>query len=165
MQTSEQAESRRSAVAEERHTSEEYNRVGLALSLFAALCFFSALWFVNGFFTARTIVTLSGLSWGAGWLAHIVISLIEHHLWRMRATVSRMPRAVLLGIYALIICVGIADVLTSAIAFLMLFAGAGISPVDTTTQIVSIVLAETIAILPEPTIVWLTIALWRVVRN
>jgi hypothetical protein len=149
----------------------EYNRVGLALAIFAALFFFVALWAVNGYFTARTVraagqlLGIAALSWGAGWLTHIVISLIEHHLWRLRETVSNAPRFVLLGVYCLIIFVGVLDVLTSALAFLLLFSSFGLSVTDPTVRFVSVVLAEVIAIIPEPLIVWLCVALWRVIRN
>jgi hypothetical protein len=149
----------------------EYNRVGLALAIFAALCFFGALWGVNGYFTARTVRTVghflqvSSLSWGSGWLTHIVISLIEQHLWRLREAVSNAPRFVLVGVYCLIVGVGIVDVLTSAIAFLLLFSSLGLSLTDPTVRFVSVVLAEIIAIIPEPIIVWLVVALWRVIRD
>lgn len=150
---------------------DEYNRVGLALAIFAALCFFVALWCLNGYFTARTVYSLglnfsiATLSWGTGWLTHIVVSLIEQHLWRLRTSLENMPRFVLLGIYALIILVGVIDVLTSSLAFLLLFNSMGLSPTEPTLRFACVVLAETIAILPEPVIVWLAVALWRVVTD
>jgi hypothetical protein len=150
---------------------QEYNRVGLALSILAALCFFLALWGLNGFFTARTVVGLgnslniAALSWGAGWLVHIVVSLIEHHLWRLRQAVAGAPGFVLLAVYGLIIAVGVIDVLTSTIAFLFLFETVGLSAMDSTLRLISTVLAAVIAILPEPTVVWLSVALWRVVKE
>lgn len=58
---------------------EQYNRVGLALAIFAALCFFCALWGLNGYFTARTVRSIGlllgfvSVSWGAGWLTHVVV--------------------------------------------------------------------------------------------
>src|SRR6266508_3178185 len=143
----------------------EYNRVGLALAIFAALCLFCALWGLNGYFTSRTVrsiglfLHISSISWGAGWLTHVIISLIEQHLWRLREAVENAPRFVVLGVYCLIVLVGVIDVLTSAFAFLSLFASLGMSPVDPTIRFVSTVLAEVIAILPEPLIVWLAIAL------
>jgi hypothetical protein len=151
--------------------AQEYNRVGLALAIFAALCFFCALWGLNGYFTARTIrglgqtFEIASLSWGVGWLVHIVVSLIEQHLWRLREAVAGAPRFVLVGVYCLIILVGVVDVLTSALAFLELFSSAGFSVLDPTTRVISTILAEVIAILPEPVIIWLAIALWRVVHD
>ena len=85
----------------------EYNRVGLALAIFAALSFFCALWAVNGYFTSRTvrsiglILHLASVSWGAGWLVHVIISLIEQHLWKLREAVSNAPGFVLVGVYCL----------------------------------------------------------------
>lgn len=149
----------------------EYNRVGLALAIFAALCFFCALWALNGYFTARTVRSIGilfhilWLSWGAGWLVHVVISLIEHHLWRLRDAVDNAPRIVLYAVYSLIIVVGTLDVLSSALAFLLFFAAFGFPLFDQTTIVTSTVLAEVIAILPEAVIVWLVVALWRVIRG
>jgi hypothetical protein len=149
----------------------EYNRVGLALAVFAALCFFVSLWGLNGYFTSRTVRSigllfhLQGVSWGAGWLVHVIVSLIEHHLHRLREAVNNAPGFVLVGVYCLIILVGVLDVLTSALAFLILFHSFGFSVTDPSVRFTSIVLAEIIAIIPEPLIVWLAVALWRVVRD
>lgn len=150
---------------------EHYNRAGLALAVFAALCFFGALWGVNGYFTARTVRSVglvlfgAAVSWGTGWLVHVVISVIEHHLWRLRHAVSGAPLTVVVGVFALIILVGVLDVLTSTFAFLLLFASFGLPIADPTVRFSSVVLAEVIAIIPEPIIVWLIVALWRVVRG
>lgn len=151
--------------------SHEYNRVGLALAIFAALCFFLVLWGLNGYFTARTIVSL-GLhfqialfSWGMGWLIHIIVSLIENHLWKLRGAVGGAPGFVLFGVYGLIVLVGTIDVLTSSLAFLQLFASFDLSPTDPTIRTISIVLAEVIAIVPEPVIVWLAVVLWRIIQD
>lgn len=147
----------------------EYHRTGLALSIFSAFCFFCSLWLLNGYFTARTVVVLGNLfgfvalSWGTGWLVHVVVSLVEHHLWRLRTTLTRAPGAVYVGIYTLIIVVGVLDVFTSSLAFLLLFASTGFSVFSLTAIIISTVLAEVIAILPETVIVWLIIGLWRVI--
>jgi hypothetical protein len=135
----------------------EYNRVGLALAIFAAFCLFCALWAVNGYFTARTvrsiglILRLASVSWGAGWLVHIIVSLVEHHLWKARHAMSETPSFVIMGMYCLIIGVGVLDVVTSAS--------------DPSVRFVSVVFAEVIAILPESLIVWLAVALWRVIHD
>jgi hypothetical protein len=148
----------------------EYNRVGLSLAIFAALCFFASLWLLNGYFTARTVVGLGRatdtafLSWGTGWLLHIIVSLIEQHLWKLRGTLGGAPGIVLVGVYALIIGVGTIDVLTSTLAFLLLFDGLGLPATDGSIRFISTLLAEVIAIIPEPIIVWLAIALWRLIR-
>ena len=149
----------------------EYNRAGLALAIFAALCFFCGLWGVNGYFTARTVRGVGllfgviSLSWSAGWLVHVVVSLIEHHLWKLRKAVKSAPLVVHIAVYCLIVLVGVLDVFTSTLAFLTLFATFGFSVIDPTVRTVAVVLAEIIAIIPEPVIVWLSIALWRVMRS
>jgi hypothetical protein len=168
---SEQSKVRSTSLKSNNTVEQEYNRVGLALAIFAALCLFCALWGLNGYFTARTVrnaaysLFLVSLSWGIGWLIHIIVSLIEHHLWRLREAIGNAPRFVLLGVYALIVLVGVLDVLTSTLAFLLLFDSFGISALDPSVRVASILFAEVIAIIPEPIIVWLTVALWRIVRD
>src|SRR5689334_22661584 len=138
----------------------QYNRIGLTLAIFSALCFFLALWGLNGYFTASTVLSLgkylgaASVSWGTGWLVHIVTSLIEHHLHRVRGAVGGTPSFVFLSVYGLILFVGALDVLTSALAFLFFFNSFGFNPTDPTARFVSVVLAEVIAILPESLIVW-----------
>jgi hypothetical protein len=168
---SEQSKVRSAPLKSSNSVEQEYNRVGLALAIFAALCLFCALWGLNGYFTARTVrnaaysLFLVSLSWGIGWLVHIIVSLIEHHLWRLREALGNTPRFVLVGVYALIIVVGVLDVLTSTLAFLLLFDSLGLSVLDPSVRVMSTIFAEIIAIIPEPTIVWLVVALWRILRD
>ena len=107
----------------------------------------------------------ASVSWGAGWLVHVVISIIEHHLWRLRHAVAGAPITVIVGVFALIILVGVLDVFTSTLAFLLLFNSFGLDVLDPSVRFSGVVLAEIIAILPESVIVWLAVALWRVVRD
>jgi hypothetical protein len=150
---------------------QEYNRVALALAIFATLCVFVALWGLNGYFTARTVVAggrllaLAFLTWGTGWLAHLVISLIERHLWRLRQHLRGGPFIVTAAVYGVVLLVGVADVFTSVIGVLDLAARAGFDVQAFSTRIVATVLAETIAILPEPVIIWLSVALYRVIKS
>jgi len=151
--------------------TQQYNRVGLALAVFASLCFFTALWVLNGYFTSRTIYRLGQshdlvfLSWGTGWLIHLVISLIEQHLWKLRTAVGGAPGIVLVAVYTLVVIVGVVDVLTSSLAFLELLATARFSPIMPATHLIATLLSEVIAIIPEPLIIWLSIALWRIVQD
>lgn len=160
-----------SSVVADEAVAQEYNRIGLALAVFAALFLFGTLWLVNGYFTARTVRTISialgfaSLSWGTGWLVHVVVSLIEHHLWRLRETLSRAPRIVIQVIYCLVVIVGVLDVLTSTVAFMQLFAWLGYAPFNLNTVLVSVIFAEIIAIIPEQIIVWLIVALMHVIHN
>jgi hypothetical protein len=150
---------------------DQYNRTGLALAIFAALFFFIALWGLNGYFTARTVrslgtlLGLSAFSWGSGWLVHVVVSLIEHHLFKLKEALGNAPALLIVVIYILIVVVGSLDVFTSTLAFLDLFSQAGLSPTNPTVRFVAVLFAEVIAIVPEPVIVWLCIALWRVTRS
>lgn len=149
----------------------QYNRIGLVLALLAALWFFVALWSLNGFFTASTVRAVGGflgaasVPWSVGWLVHIIISIIEQHLYRLRAAVKNAPLPVLAGVYGLIVFVGVVDVLSSSLAFLLFFNSLGLDITDPTVRFVSIALAEVIAIAPEPLIVWLFMALYQVIRK
>jgi len=148
----------------------EYNRVSLALAIFATLCFFCALWGINGFFTARAVASagtwlhVAALSWPIGWLIHIIVSLIEQHLWRLREHLQSAPPAVYIGVYTLIVVVGVLDVFTSALSILLLITSVGLSPTAVPMIVISTLLSEVIAIFPEPVIVWLTVTLYRVIR-
>lgn len=161
----------RSSPSKEVKVSDQYNRVGLVLALLAALWFFVALWCLNGYFTASTVravaLLLGGavVPWSVGWLVHIIISLIEQHLWRLRAAVKGAPLPVLAGVYGLIVFVGVLDVLSSSLAFLLFFLSFGLNLADPTVRCVSVALAEVIAITPEPLIVWLFMALYQVIRK
>lgn len=149
----------------------QYNRVGLVLALLAALWFFVALWGLNGYFTANTVRAVGLLlgtaaaPWTVGWLVHIIISLIEQHLWKLRKAIKDAPLPALLGVYGLIVFVGVVDVLSSSLAFLLLFNSLGLDIADPTVRFVSVGLAEVIAIAPEPLIVWLFMALYQVIRK
>jgi hypothetical protein len=149
----------------------QYNRVGLILAIFAALWFFVALWALNGYFTASTVRAVglllgaTSVSWGVGWLVHIIVSLIEQHLWKLRAALGNAPLPILAAIYGLIIFVGVLDVLSSALAFLVFFNSLGLLVTDPSVRFASVVLSEIIAILPEPIIVWLFLALYQVIKK
>lgn len=149
----------------------QYNRIGLVLALLAALWFFCALWALNGYFTSSTVRAVGMLlgatvvPWSVGWLVHIIISIIEQHLWRLRTAVQNAPLPVLAGVYSLIVFVGVVDVLSSSLAFLLFFNSFGLDIADPTVRFVSVALAEVIAIAPEPLIVWLFMALYQVIRK
>lgn len=84
-----------------------------------ALTFWIALWGLNGASTALPFALLGrqfgalGLWLGVGVCVHIVVSLIENHLWR---SFRRCSRGEKLAIAAEILLVGVFDVLTAAVA-------------------------------------------------
>ncbi len=120
----------------------------------AAATLWAALWLANGYFTVSFLSAL-GIAWWWGCLAHLVISLIEQHLWRSRRRSA----------YPLVIAVGTLDVYTSAFGLLSLFAAWGV-PLDGFVLLGAVtVLAEGIAIAPEPQLVDHLVAIRRYVRG
>ncbi len=163
-----QASQVRSAHGQSTRAGAEYSRVRLALALLAALVLFVALWLLNGFFTARSVLAISALigtsamPWSVGWLVHIIITLLELAFWPFRDLLIKIsaPRGVLWAMCGLAFLVGAADVLSSAVGFLGIFHSGALS-----ATMISTALAEAIAVGPEPIVVWLLVALWRVVRT
>lgn len=128
-----------------------------------ALTFWIVLWGLNGASTALPFFLLgrwlgnTGLWLGIGICVHIIVSLVENHLWRSLRRCSRGER---LAIAVEIFVVGVFDVLTAAVAFLLFFSYLGLATPTLAWYAVSAILAETIAIGAE-----LMIRLhWRLMR-
>ncbi len=120
----------------------------------AAATLWAALWLANGYFTVTYLQSLGIAPWW-GVLAHLVISLIEQHLHRSRRRSS----------YPLVIAVGTFDVYTSALGLLALLTSWGV-PLDGLALLTAAtVLAEGIAIAPEPQLVDHIAAVRRYVRG
>ncbi len=110
-----------------------------AASEVAAATIWLVLWCVNGLLTVLYLGSW-GLAWPAGILAHLVISLIEHHLWRGRRRST----------YPLIFAVGLVDVYSSAHELLRLALGYGVPLAYMDLVLLVTALAMAIAIAPEP---------------
>lgn len=149
-----------------------YNRGGVIAASCVGLAIFLSLWLLNGYFTARTAAGLGRfyavpwLTWGAGWCIHLIISVAEQHSWKIPHYAASIPalRDVLgylvLCMWFIAVAVGSADVLTTAVGLIDFFGA-----VSFTAQIVCVILAELIAVLPEPLIVGLVILLYRLIRR
>lgn len=128
-----------------------------------ALVFWIALWLLNGasttlpFFLFGQSVGAPGVWLGVGVCVHLVVSLIENHLWR---SFRRCSRGETLAIAAEIFGVGVFDVLTAAAAFFLFFLYLGVATPTLTWYAICTLLAEVIAIGAE-----LMIRLhWRLMR-
>lgn len=114
-----------------------------------ALTFWIALWVLNGTSTALPFVLFGlrigavGVWLGVGICVHLVVSLIENHLWR---SFGRCRRAEKLAIALEIFVVGAFDVLTAAVAFYLLFMYLGLASPSLSWYAICVILAETIAI-------------------
>lgn len=111
-----------------------------------------ALWFLNGAMTIALALSL-GLPWWLGAGGHVVISVVEQHGRRSQRWSMRL----------LILLFGFVDVLSSALGIQAFLTTRGApSGADTwLAAVVYTVLAEFIAIAPEPFLVGHLFALWR----
>jgi hypothetical protein len=157
-----------------------YEFGGLLLAEFAALVIWLVFWLANGFFTALfvQIVALQlvdGLNrfiagtiapdvqlalsvtaaWGLGGLMHVIVTLIELHLWRSgrRST------------YPLILAVGIFDVYTSTRGIQALAAVWSLPTSGWVWLLLYVGLAEAIALFPERRMVDHGTAIWLMLRR
>lgn len=125
-----------------------------------ALTFWIVLWLLNGASTTLPFYLFgrSGLWLGIGICAHIIVSLIENHLWRSFRRCSRAER----GLLAVeIFIVGVVDVLTATLALYLLFLYLGLASPSLTWYAICTILAEVIAIGAE-----IMIRLhWRLMRS
>lgn len=132
-----------------------------------ALTFWIALWLLNGASTALPFTLLGqrlgaagaqlGLWIGAGICVHVIVSLIENHLWRSFPRCRPEEKGALA---AEILFVGFLDVFTAALSLFALFTYLGLATPSLTWYAVCTIFAEVIAIGAE-----LMIRLhWRLMR-
>lgn len=158
----------------------DYEFGTLLLAEFATLVLWLIFWLANGFFTAlfvhawalRLVDGLNGFlaqsvgvdfsltlssstAWGLGACLHLMISLIELHLWRSgrRST------------YLTIIAVGIFDVFTSAWGISALAKAWGLPGTGLAWIVLYVLLAEAIALFPERRMVDHGMALWIMLQR
>ena len=129
-----------------------------------ALTFWFALWLLNGATTALPFVLLGqrfsapGIWLGVGACVHIIVTLIENHLWRSFRTCNTGEKIAIAGE---ILFVGVLDVLTAAVAFFFFFSYLGLATPSVAWYAICTILAEIIAIGAE-----LMIRLhWRLMRT
>jgi len=141
-----------------------YRRMRAAIGLAILLLVFCFIWMINGSFTAAMVMGLGGtLSWG--WAAHFINSALEV-LPMFLAPYLRdlvVPRGIVVFVWLLSLPFGAFDVFSSAVQVAPWFAWTGASGILQHTQ--NTLLAELIAFLPEPMIIWLFLALFTVVRS
>ncbi|NTV61911.1 MAG: hypothetical protein HGA65_00025 [Oscillochloris sp.] len=141
----------------------QQGRASVGLTIIALL--FITAWLLNGYFTARAVVMLGG-DWAFGATVHLVLTAVEltsvFVAPALRAV--RAPGWVHLVIWAIVLPFGAIDTLTSALGFIGWGLALGL-PVGLFLSVGATVLAEVIAFLPEPMLVWLTAALLRVLKG
>jgi len=141
-----------------------YRQMRAAVGLAILLLVFGFVWIINGSFTAGMVLGLGGtLTWG--WALHFTNSALEV-LPVFLAPFLRsltVPRGIVVVIWVLSLPFGVFDVLSSAIGVRSWFLWTGAQGVIQHTQ--NTLLAEGIAFLPEPMIIWLFLALYTVLRS
>ena len=150
--------------------AKQYKRGRAAGGLTMFILLWSALWLLNGYFTARTVVAGGmhfslGLGWGAGWLTHIVLALIELSIIFITPYLRDAPLFIVILLWIVALPFGIFDVGSSTIGLSQFFTASLHIPPSLILTSICTVLAEGIAIAPEPVIIWLIIALVRVTRD
>lgn len=138
-------------------------RASVGLTIIALL--FVIGWLLNGYFTTRMVAALQG-SWTLGIAVHLGITAVElttvFAAPALRAV--RAPAWVHVIIWAIVLPFGTIDTLTSALGFMEWGLALGL-PVGLSLHVGSTLLAEIIAFLPEPMLVWLTAALLRALKG
>jgi hypothetical protein len=159
----------RSTPLPSQRVSKQYRRGRAAAGLAVFILLWGSLWFLNGYFTARSVVAIGAyrgltLSWGIGWLAHVIMTILELSVAFLSPYLQGVPRFVLILLWLVALPFGVFDVGSSAAGLLQLAQLVNIQPSLMVNSIATL-LAEGIAIAPEPVIMWLIIALVRLARE
>jgi hypothetical protein len=138
-----------------------YQKGRAVAALVAFLLLFSALWWLNGHFTALTVVALFlGARYAQGWVVHIVLTLIELSLPTIRPYLRGAPFIVYAILLLVLVVVGALDVGSSAVVVMALATRFGV----TLGPIAATLIALPIAVVPEIVIISLAVAIWRALR-
>lgn len=140
-----------------------YQRTRAAVVLSIFILVFSFFWIVNGDFTAGMVMALFRTTVEWGWAAHLMMSAIELGPVFLRPFFDKLPRWVLLVMWLLSLPFGVFDVFSSAVGLGPWFVWTGAAGVAAHVQ--NTALAELVAFLPEPMILWLLVALRNVLRG
>lgn len=132
--------------------------------LLVALIFAGA-WALNGYFTARTVATLRG-DWLFGWAVHLIITAVELTTALVGPSLRtiRAPFWVHALLWAVVLPFGLVDTFTSALGLLSWGLALGV-PMGLSLSIGVTILAEAIAFVPEPMLVWLVLAFRQVLQE
>lgn len=144
-------------------TAGSYQRTRAAVILGIFILIFGVLWVINGDFTATFVVALFRTTIEWGWAAHLLMSAIEIGPVFLKPFFDKLPRWVLVVIWLLSLPFGVVDVLSSTIGVAPFFAWTGAS--GAVAHVQNTGLAELVAFLPEPMLVWLIVALRNVLRG
>lgn len=140
-----------------------YRRWRAAVGVLVVGLLFAGAWLLNGYFTAQAVAALRG-DWWLGWAVHLIITAVELTTTLIGPVLRsiRAPAWVHLLLWAVVLPFGLVDTFTSAAGLL----GWGLTlglPVGLPLSAGATLLAEAIAFVPEPMLVWLALAFRQVV--
>lgn len=142
-----------------------YQRWRAAVGVLVVGLLFAGAWLLNGYFTAQAVAAVWG-DWWLGWAVHIIITAVELTTTLLGPVLRsiRAPAWVHLLLWAVVLPFGLVDTCTSALGLL----GWGLTlglPLGLGLSIAATLLAEAIAFVPEPMLVWLALAFRQVVAE
>lgn len=137
----------------------QYRRGRSAAALVALLALFLAMWGLNGHTTALGVAALFGWNYTQGWFAHLVMTLIELSLPQIRPLLRGVPFywGVVAILFIVVLAVGVFDVFSFTL-WAYTTTGAAVTTESATAAAFA---GEAFAIMPEPVIIALSVALWR----
>jgi hypothetical protein len=142
-----------------------YRRWRGAVGVLVVALLFAGAWLLNGYFTAQAVATLRG-DWWLGWAVHLIITAVELTTTLIGPVLHtiRAPAWVHVLLWAVVLPFGLVDTSTSALGLLSWGLMLGL-PVGLGLNIGATLIAEAIAFVPEPMLVWLVLAFRQVVNE
>lgn len=142
-----------------------YRRWRGAVGVLVVALLFAGGWLLNGYFTAQMVATLGG-DWWLGWAVHLIITAVELTTTLIGPVLRtiRAPAWVHVLLWAVVLPFGLIDTGTSALGLLGWGLMLGL-PGGLALNIGVTLIAEAIAFVPEPMLVWLVLAFRQVVSE
>lgn len=141
----------------------QYRHGRSASALVTLLLLFGAAWGLNGHTTALIATELFGWTYAQGWALHAVMTVVELSLPLVLPLIRGVPHeglvAALIGIATVL--VGVFDVWS----FASWAYGVTGAAVTVESAVVVTLVGELFSMAPEPVIVAMVVALWRLRRN
>jgi hypothetical protein len=132
-----------------------YEHGALTAAELAGLIFWGTVWAIDCIFTVQMVGRL-GAAWYTGIVTHVVVSVVQQHLWRARRW----------GAWALVFAVGLLNVFSSAWGLQSVATARGLPAGDTLIWAgIYTGLATFIALAPERAGMGHLFALWRLLRR
>lgn len=142
-----------------------YRRWRATVGVLVVAMLFAGAWLLNGYFTAQAVAALRG-DWWLGWAVHLIITAVEITTTMIGPVLRtiRAPAWVHVLLWAVVLPFGLVDTGTSALGLL----GWGLTlglPAGLPLNVGVTLIAEAIAFVPEPMLVWLVLAFRQVVNE